>query len=270
MIFYFSATGNTLWAAKQASQQLNQDMIDIAKSMQSIATTDGYDGTLQYDITDGETIGFFFPVHGWRPPTLVREFIKHLVLDNSKVSYVYVVCTAGDTVGEAVDIFCQDLSQSALTVDSAISLLMPESYVGLPFMDVDTPQNELRKKTEANAKLTSFIESVRLHTRGINDITIGRWPRVNSRLLGSIFTHCIINDHPFRVDTNKCLRCGKCAAICPVIDITGCKGQIPKWKNNGKCLSCFACYHHCPVKAIEYGHRTRNKGQYYYTRSPKI
>lgn len=270
MIFYFSATGNTLWAAKKTSLMLGETIVDIAEEMLSIANANGYDGTLRFNIADGESIGFFFPVHGWRPPVIVREFVRHIDFNGGKPGYTYVVCTAGDTVGEAVDIFKGDLSKSGLSVDSAISLLMPESYIGLPFMDVDNHKNEMRKKSEAELKLSTFVEDVRLHKSGINDITIGRWPRINSRLIGSIFTHCIVSDRPFRVDSEKCLRCGKCASLCPVLDIEGGKGNLPKWKNNGKCLSCFACYHHCPTKAIEYGHRTRNKGQYYYTRSPKM
>ena len=74
---------------------------------------------------------------------------------------------------------------------------------------------------------------------------------------------------PFRVDAEKCIKCGKCAAVCPVGDISFKKGCTPQWKHNGKCLSCFACYHHCPTRAIEYGGRTKGKGQYYYEKNEK-
>lgn len=40
--------------------------------------------------------------------------------------------------------------------------------------------------------------------------------------------------------------------------------EFPTWIHNGECLTCFACYHHCPKKAIDYGHRTQHKGQYYF------
>ena len=195
---------------------------------------------------------------------MVREFISKLRITNAQGRYCYIICTAGDTVGEAVDIFQKDLAAIGLKADSAISLLMPESYVGLPFMDIDIEKRELQKKAESGHILTPFINCILDKRRGIFNITKGRWPRINSRLLGYAFVNWIIGDSKFRVDPNRCIHCGKCAKVCPTADIECEKGQSPVWKHNGKCLSCFACYHHCPRRAIEYGNQTKGKGQYYY------
>ena len=264
MIFYFSGTGNTRWAAQKVAAASADRLVNIAEEMLAAETAQASDPQFTYTLAQDERIGFFFPVHGWRPPRLVLDFLDHLHLTNADSHYAYVVCTAGDNVGEAVSILEKRLQTMGIKIDSAISLIMPESYVGLPFMDVDTPAKEQCKKMEADNKLTRFIADIMECRSGVRDITIGHWPRINSRLIGSVFVKKLVTDRPFHVVADRCLHCGKCASVCPVANIHFEKGGEPSWLHNGKCLSCFACYHHCPTHAIEYGGRTKKKGQYYF------
>lgn len=222
------------------------------------------EGIFRHTLKPGERLGFCFPVHGWRPPMIFREFVKRLVIDNAAGHYCYALCTAGDTVGEAIDILEADLKAVGLHLDSAFSLIMPESYVGLPFMDVDTPEKEKQKKDRAAVELERFSKIITECERGVRIVTVGRWPKTNSRLIGGLFKKYLITDKPFRVTSDKCIGCGRCAKACPVDNILWHDGSAPQWKHDGTCLSCFSCYHHCPVHAIEYGRRTRNKGQYYF------
>lgn len=261
MIFYFSGTGNTRWAARKVADALGDRLVNIASEMRRV---DGSDELLSYQLDEGERIGFFYPVHGWRPPKLVREFVGRLRIGNADGHYCYVVCTAGDNIGETEDLMESDLAAVGLHVDSAVSLIMPESYIGLPFMDVDKPEKEKLKKDAANRQLTDFIPAIEKRTAGIRNLVIGRWPRINSRLIGSVFLKKLITDKKFRVDADKCVGCGKCVSVCPVGDIKLDAGNKPTWLHNDKCLTCFACYHHCPKRAIDFGKWTKGKGQYYY------
>ena len=231
MIFFFSATGNTAWAAKQLGFYTSDRLINIAKNST---------GPFTAQLEPGEDIGFCFPIHGWRPPRIVVDFVKQLVNDATG-HYVYALCTAGDTVGEAMDIFRHELSEKGITLDAAFSLLMPESYVGLPFMDVDKKEREKAKQDKAAEDLKGFV-------------------------LGAAFYRWLITDKPFHVVSDRCVKCGICASVCPVHDIDGGLGKEPRWLHNGQCLTCFACYHHCPHHAIEFGNRTKHKGQYFFGR----
>ncbi|MDD7318510.1 MAG: EFR1 family ferrodoxin [Prevotella sp.] len=255
MIFYFSATGNTLWAAKKLAEVLGDSLVNMAEHDAA---------TAEYELRDDERIGFCFPVHGWRPPVLVRRFISRLKIKNYADNYCWALCTAGDDIGLTMEFLSKDLSQAGISLHSVFSLIMPESYVGLPFMNVDKPEKELAKKKAAAKQLTEQIRRIENRERKITDTYKGHWPRTNSRLLGTLFVKCLITDKPFRVDGEKCIRCGKCAGVCPVDDIKGGYGMMPEWKHNNACLTCFNCYHHCPTHAIEYGRRTKNKGQYYF------
>ena len=265
MIFYFSCTGNTLWAAQTVAKATNDRTVNIATELKRSATP-----ALTYTLDNGEPMAFFFPVHGWRPPMTVRNFVRKLrISGDAHGHYCYAVCTAGDTVGEAMDIMEADLAAVGITVDSAVSLLMPESYVGLPFMDVDTPANERRKIEAAAERLEAFVQDVKARRCGIHDIAVGNWPRINSRVIGAAFVNWIIGDRQFAADPSRCIGCGLCIRQCPVGDIAANADGTPMWQHNGECLQCFACYHHCPTRAIEYGRRTRRKGQYYFKPDPK-
>lgn len=260
MIYYFSGTGNTRWAAETLAQQLGDQLSFIPDRMQGAVADEM--GAVGDSFHEGEAIGFCFPVHGWRPPKVVRAFIRRLQLQATG-HYVYAVCTAGDTIGEAMDIFEKDLSDAGIRLDAAFSLLMPESYVGLPFMDVDKKEREQQKKDQAAKQLQGYIDIIRQHGQA-RQLTIGRWPRINSRILGKYFVEHLVTDRPFWVDSQRCVKCGICADVCPVHDVIGGLGYEPQWRHDGSCLSCFTCYHHCPHHAIEYGRQTKHKGQYFF------
>ena len=257
MIFYFSGTGNTKWAACRLAEATGETLVCMSEHRA---------GPVVCDLKPGERVGFCFPVHGWRPPQPVRRFVERLCLQAAAGHYVYALCTAGDTIGETMRLFEADLRARGIGLDAVFSLLMPESYVGLPFMDVDTAANEKRKQQEAAARLKAYTADIVARRSSRPRLDVGRWPRVNSRLLGSFFVHCLITDGPFRVDSSRCVKCGICVDVCPVGDVVGGLGHEPRWRHDGSCLTCFACYHHCPHHAIEYGRRTRHKGQYFFGR----
>ena len=263
MIFYFSATGNTKWAAIQLAKATGEKLVFIADAVAEEEYT--------YTLDEGERLGFAFPVHGWRPPKLVRDFVERLQISSPSIPYCYALCTAGDDIGLTIDYLNNSItSNNSLAtigiseVHSAFSLVMPETYVGLPFMDVDTKENELRKKAEAANKLKLISSHVVEYEKGVFLLDNSRWPRINSNVIGAFFEKHLITDKPFHVTEDKCVKCGICANVCPVNDIIGGHGKRPQWKHNGMCLTCFNCYHHCPHHAIEYGNRTKNKGQYHY------
>lgn len=255
MIFYFSGTGNTRWLATELSHATGEQLVSIAQAM----TDKAYD----YAINPDERIGWCFPIHGWRPPFIVRDFIARMRLKGYSGQFCYAFATCGDDVGLAFDYLHDDLSTAGIKLDSTFSLIMPETY-NFPFIDqIDTPESAQLKIAAARDRLAALLPHVMGCHRGQHDFNRSRWPRINSKLLGSYFLRHWVDDSKFTVDASACIHCGKCEQECPVGNID-CTQQLPRWLHNGLCTTCFSCYHHCPAHAIDFDGRTRGKRQYYF------
>ena len=286
MIFYFSGTGNTKWAASKLAAATREDLISIAPYMR--ADDSSHNLAEPFILKENERLGFVFPVHGWRVPKLVREFICKMKIqrepsdataenkakaDDSLKNrpFAYCVCTAGDSIGLTIEnlneVISQNPSIQALgitEVSSSYSLIMPESYIGLPFMDVDPKEREIRKKENAAQELAVVCEEIFDRKEGISRLVKGPIPWFFTKVVGGFFENVLITDKRFHVEKDRCVKCGICANVCPVGDIKGGHGEYPVWLHHKDCLTCFTCYHHCPHHAIEFGKQTQKKGQYYF------
>ena len=286
MIFYFSGTGNTKWAASKLAAATREDLISIAPYMR--ADDSSHNLAEPFILKENERLGFVFPVHGWRVPKLVREFISKMkiqrvssdasVENKAKADdclknspFTYCVCTAGDSIGLTIEnlneVISQNPSLQALgitEVSSSYSLIMPESYIGLPFMDVDPKEREIRKKENAAQQLAVVCEEIFDRKEGISRLVKGPIPWFFTKVVGGFFENVLITDKRFHVEKDRCVKCGICANVCPVGDIKGGHGEYPVWLHHKDCLTCFTCYHHCPHHAIEFGNQTQKKGQYYF------
>ena len=286
MIFYFSGTGNTKWAASKLAAATREDLISIAPYMR--ADDSSHNLAEPFILKENERLGFVFPVHGWRVPKLVREFISKMKIlrepsdasAENKVKaddwlknrpFAYCVCTAGDSIGLTIEnlneVISQNPSLQALgitEVSSSYSLIMPESYIGLPFMDVDPKEREIQKKENAAQQLAVVCEEIFDCKEGINRLVKGPIPWFFTKVVGGFFENVLITDKRFHVEKDRCVKCGICANVCPVGDIKGGHGEYPVWLHHKDCLTCFTCYHHCPHHAIEFGNQTQKKGQYYF------
>ena len=277
MIFYFSGTGNSKWAAKTLALETGDTLVYIPEVLNSDCTF-----TLEKD----EHIGFIFPIHGWRVPSIVKDFLSKLSIktkgeDSSIHKHTsFCLVTAGDSIGKAIERFQKMLNSVAvgnsMELKAVYSLIMPESYVGLPGMDVDTKEKEIEKKEIASKQLIEFSKMLKQlpytdnqQVWGWEQLKRGPIPSFFSGPVGAFFERILVTDKPFHVISRRCVKCGICANVCPVEDIKGGLGYEPEWQHNGKCLTCFSCYHHCPHHAIEFGKRTRKKGQYFYNKLNK-
>ncbi len=252
MLFFFSGTGNTRWVAEQIAQAIGEEQVFIPDAIR--------DNKYDYTIDDKETIGFCFPTHGWQPPRIVREFISKLKVESR---YCWAVTTCGDNMGETMTILNKDLAKVGLRASALFSVIMPESYVCLPFMYTDTEEKEHQKIAKARQQLPHIIECIRNRRTGVEELEKGATPRLYSYVIGGYFNAKMVTDKKFTVDEDVCIKCGKCVKVCPVDNI---QGTPPEWIHNGRCTSCLACYHYCPTHAINFGKVTRKRGQYYFNK----
>ena len=255
MIFYFSGTGNTRWAAETIAKETGERLLFIPEELK---------GDCHYTLSDDERIGFCFPTHGWQPPRIVRRFINRLHIDHANGHYCFALTTCGDSIGLTMDLLNQDLRKANLPkAVSTFTLIMPESYVCLPFMYTDKPEREREKIATAQKQTESIVQTIKSRQSGVEKLVKGFWPWGMTHVVGTYFNGHMVTDQKFTVDHDKCVKCGACAKACPTGNVQ-LVGGLPQWKHDESCTCCLACYHHCPKHAINYGSITRKRGQYYF------
>lgn len=251
MIFYFSGTGNTKWAAETLAKATGEQLVNIPDELRK----DKCEYTLQQD----ERLGFCFPTHGWQPPRIVCEFVRHAIFHLPPSTFIYALTTCGDDMGELMTIFEKELRAKELWLNSSFAIVMPESNVCFSFLHLDSKEKEQQKIADAKVRMKHVCEAVTNRQMGIHELVKGPIPRTYSYVIGAYYNKYLINDKKFWVDQDACIKCGLCARLCPVDDITG---TPPVWNHNGRCTNCLACYHHCPRHAIHWGKMKR--GQYFF------
>lgn len=252
MLFYYSGCGNSRHVALNLAGQLGERVVFIPDALRS--------SSFRYELAPGERLGFVWPVYCWAPPELVLEFVSRLEV-KGRPSYCYLVATCGDTAGMSEAIFRKALSRRGLKLDSAWCLIMPETYVNIKSMDLDSPEGALEKIRRADEALPAIAEAIK-SSRHCSELPVGSFPRFKSYIVKPLFYAFLVKDKYFKV-SDACTSCGLCARLCPLQNISMVQGR-PKW--NGNCTTCNSCYHHCPVRAISFGKATDGKGQYYFER----
>ena len=252
MIYYFSGTGNSRYVARELSGMTGEDL-GFIPDIDAVGET-----------ADGLSVGFVFPVYSWGVPPLVLDFISRLPEsfwnDVRRLQLpVWCVMTCGDEVALAPEMFEKCVRERGVEVESVWCVIMPNDYVLLPGFDVDPKDVELKKLHDAPARLREIGEGISQH-RKVVDVVRGSFPALKTRMIYPLFKRWGIFPDKWRVSSG-CVGCGICAKSCPQKNIIMDEGH-PRWGK--KCCSCLACYHSCPRHCVEYGTKTKRKGQYFF------
>lgn len=90
MIFYFTATGNCLYAARELAAE-GEDVISIPQEMRR-------EGELTYA---DDAIGIVYPIYGHMMPAMVRAFVERATLDTPYLRLTRRTCTSCAPMGTA-------------------------------------------------------------------------------------------------------------------------------------------------------------------------
>ena len=251
MIFYFSGCGNSKFVAETIAAGLN-DTLNFIPEVDR-------EGRYEYELAEGERLGFVFPIYSWAPPKLVLDFVKKMQL-KAKPDYLYFVCTCGDNCGLTEKVFRKAIEEKGWHLSACFSVQMPETYIGMPGFKLDTEKNAQLKIDRADDTMMRNIPRL-IDNECFSEIVKGSLPWLKTYLVNPGFNKYATDDSKYRVDLKKCTSCGRCMYVCPVQNIKMPQGE-PVWL--GHCIMCMACYHQCRSNAIQYGNATVGKGQYYF------
>lgn len=245
MIFYFTGTGNSLYAAKK----LDSDIYSIPQCMK--------EGPKTYK---AERIGIVCPVYGHEMPDMVKKFVGQ---NQFQTDYLYVVLTYGKRHANAVELAEKELAKSSKKADYITTVVMVDNF--LPVFDMKE-EKAIDKNVEGQLAAVKKDIDEKVHayqevTQEDRDAHQGYLKLVDNAP-ETVWTNFEVNE--------ACVGCGICAKVCPA----GCIKIIEqKSVHTGKnCQACYACVHACPTGAIHIkptlGFTEKNPNERY--RNPNI
>jgi len=246
IIFYYTGTGNSLWAARTLADQLQAPQPVLLHTVKDMSA-----------YRDAKAVGIVFPVHIWGVPAAVIRFVE--MLKELHPEYVFAVAVnAGQVAGTLVQLE-ELLAAQGIKLSCGFSLVMPSNYIpwGGP-----GPREEQDKRFRAAEDKICLIANRVLAGLKMPLEKGPLWQRLLlSKVLYKISIHKVpVMDKSFWVD-DKCNQCGICRRVCPADNITILDGR-PSWKHS--CEQCLACLQWCPQQAIQYGKETPNYERYHH------
>ncbi|MDR0766880.1 MAG: EFR1 family ferrodoxin [Methanosarcinales archaeon] len=248
-IYYFSGTGNSLWAARKIQESLlDAELIPITKEMPAELTAQTSE-----NLQMPESIGLVFPVYMFKPPRIVLEFIQKM----PKSNYIYAVATCGNSPGKTLSVVKNSLLENGNTLSAGYIVSLVSNFIVLPKTKSDSYVEKAFKKAES--KTQEIAMNVQKKTSHFDKEMPGvivkpvSWLLFNPAykripVLGKFFS---VND--------KCNHCGICRDVCPVQNI---KMTAAKPVFLHECEMCFSCISWCPQKAINWTPLTKYRKRY--------
>ncbi len=222
MVFYFTATGNSLYVAKQ----FDDNPVSIVKTQKNAIYTD-------------ESIGIVCPTYCGEIPKIVFNFIKS---SKFNTPYLYLILTYGMSESDCPEFTYNQCKKVGVTFDYISFIKMVDNYL---------PAFDMAKEKKIDKEIPSQIERIKTEIeRYKKDIPVandeGRKLHKQVALMNKLFPAA--NNGSMLKITDKCNGCGICARVCPLdnFEITNGKAK----RINKKCEFCLACIHHCPNNAI--------------------
>ena len=235
LVFSFSGTGNSLNVALKIQENIeNCKILSISKVVE--------EKNFKFEAAK---IGFIFPVYFLDIPHIVREFLKKIkILGNP---YIFAVATCGGEVGKSFKTINKILAKQNRKLNSEFKMVFPSNSIVM--MNKSQTPEEISQRINNTEVEIEEITNIIIQNKnvGFTSTKVSFFNRFVS-WMGKFFLFKMLNDRTFKVDEDKCTKCGTCVAVCPMNNIEIIDGKVT-WKHNCEC--CAACLHWCPQRAIE-------------------
>lgn len=224
IIFYFTASGNSLSVAKK----IGGDLKSIPQEMKL--------GNLNYE---DDAIGIIFPIYANQPPKMVQEFISKAKM---KADYFFAIGTYGFMSGNPFKYVQRRANANGYKFDYTNCILMVDNF--LDNFDIKKEVEKIPKK-KIDDKLEAILADIKVRKK--KEMSAGPITRVVTKMCEPLFEKIVSGKTSDKFIVNdKCTKCGICTKVCPAGNIIV-KNRV---EFNQKCEGCYACIHMCPQNAI--------------------
>lgn len=224
MLFYFTGTGNSLYAAKK----IEDNPISIPQVI--------HNADLHFT---ADTIGIVTPIYGHEAPPMVKDFLRKAAFHTE---YFYMILTYGNRHGGAAELARQLCEECGIDVRYINLLWMVDNW--LPAFDMNEQTAIDKRVDEQIAAICADLSARKAMIAPVTDADRAAHREYLSHIRQmppDVFQHFI------KVG-NHCIGCGICEKVCPSGSIRVVGGKAVH--TPGSCQTCLACVHACPQKAI--------------------
>ncbi|MCD8165343.1 MAG: EFR1 family ferrodoxin [Bacteroides sp.] len=179
MIFYFSATGNSLQVAKAIARAQEEELISVTECFKK--------GTFEFTLRQDEKIGFVFPVYFYGLPTIITQFIGRLKLNNYYLQYIFAICTCGGSSGHALYRLRTEIARKHLWFNYGNTILLPDNYI-LLFNLLPPPEKREKMFVAAIPQIDQVNEDITNRRQGISPNNQGVLPGMMTSLFYPVYS----------------------------------------------------------------------------------
>ena len=233
VLYLFSGSGNTYAVARRIVKTLLEE--GVAAHLRPLERSDP-GGTLP-----AGTVGLAFPVALFSTYPFVWEFAENLAPGRGKG--IFMVDTLAGFSGGVVGPMKRVVSARGYHPIGAVEIRMPSNYART---ERERPRDD-RLRRRGLKRADAFAKNLAAGRTSWRSIPL--LPELIKRLgrnsQGRAW-EALRGKYPLSVDVEKCIRCGLCAEVCPVSNIT--METFPRFGEG--CFFCQRCVSLCPREAI--------------------
>lgn len=235
IILYFTATGNSLYIARQLADE-NTELLSIPQMVKQ--------GRHDFE---ADEIGIVYPIYGHMPPNMVREFIQEAKLT---ADYKFAVLTYGNRKCNAVEIWDEISRKAGKPFDYITTIIMVDNW--LPSFDMNEQMRIDKHIPENLQRISADLAAQKHWHEPVTELERSQHEGFLQASGVNPEMGFLMRSQDAFLITDACIGCAICTEVCPrdnyELTSTGVKTE-------GNCDFCFACIQNCPQKAIQFKDR---------------